>query len=861
VTLSAGTRLGPYEILAPLGAGGMGEVYRAKDPRLGREVAIKVLPASLANDAERLRRFESEARSASALNHPNIVTIHEIGAANGISYIAMELVDGPSLRDLLAEGPLPTKRLFDIAVQIAEALAKAHGAGIVHRDLKPENVIVSKDGYVKLLDFGLAKLFVAPTEQVTNAPTIVPQETSPGTVMGTVGYMSPEQASGKPVDFRSDQFSFGSILYETATGKRAFQRNTGAEMLTAIIRDEPEPVAQANPRAPAPLRWIVERCLAKDPDERYASTRDLARDLKSVREHIGEVTSTASGAASVVEPVRRRSRWPLDLAALVAVGLLGLYAGRKTSSATQPTFQRLTFQRGTVSSARFAPDGTGVYYTAAWDGNSSRIYSLRPGTPESSVLPLASAMLLSISPGGEMAVLLDPDYTINGFALTGTLARVPLSGAAPREVLANVSFAEWAPGGSEVAVVHYVSGKNRLEYPIGKVLFETAGWIGNPRFSPDGRSIAFIEHPSSEDGGAVCVVGLGEIKKTNLTDRFATVQGLAWSPEGREIWFTAAREGIERMVYGVTPAGRLRLVRTMQGTPALLDVRADGAALITEDDYRAGMLLFGPGQPGGKDLTWFDWSTDRGLSADGKLVLFDESGEGGGANAAVYLRSSDGAAAVRLGEHMGMALSPDAGWAMTRSLSDPAHFVLVPVKAGQPKVFPPDGLSSSVRGSFFPDGSKIAFEANAPGKGSRIYVQELSGGAPKPISEEGISPARIFVSPDGRWVAANGSDTRVRLFPAAGGTPTDLETFRPGDFPSGWTADSKGIYVSRHGIPCPVDLVDLASGRRTRVRELQASDASGVTIFGPARITPDGQTAIVGMNRILSTLYRVAGLK
>src|SRR5262245_29736915 len=210
------TAISHYRVLSKLGAGGMGEVYRARDPRLGREVAIKVLPASLANDADRLRRFEQEARSASALNHPNIVMVHEIGAANGSSYIAMELVEGARLREALSSGSLPTKKLLDTAVQIAEGLSKAHSAGIVHRDLKPENVMISKDGYVKLLDFGLAKLFVAPTEQATNAPTVIPQETQPGTVMGTVGYMSPEQASGKSADFRSDQFALGSMLYEMA---------------------------------------------------------------------------------------------------------------------------------------------------------------------------------------------------------------------------------------------------------------------------------------------------------------------------------------------------------------------------------------------------------------------------------------------------------------------------------------------------------------------------------------------------------------------------------------------------------------------------------------------------------------------
>ncbi len=858
MTLASGSKLGPYEILSSLGAGGMGEVYRARDPRLGREVALKVLPESFAADADRLRRFEQEARAASSLNHPNIVTIHEIGSANGTAYLAMELVDGASLRELLATGAMPPKRMLDIAVQIAEALAKAHGAGIVHRDLKPENVMLSRDGYVKLLDFGLAKLVAAPSD-VSAAPTAAPQHTQAGSVMGTVGYMSPEQASGRPVDFRSDQFALGSILYEMATGKRAFQRPTGAQTMAAIIQDEPEPVAQVSPKTAPPFRWIVERCLAKDPDERYASTRDLARDLKSVREHLGEVTTSASGAAAVVEPAPRRARWPFAAAAIVAAALLGLWAGRRTGTVTQPKFQRLTFQRGTVSTARFGPDGSTVYYTAAWNGPPSRIYSLRPGNPESSVLPFPSASLLSISSAGEMAILLDPSYSSSGFALHGTLARVPLSGAAPKEVLANVSYAEWAPGTSELAVVHRDGGKDRLEYPIGKVLFETAGWLQDPRFASDGRRIAFIEHSSQGDDGTVCVVDL-DGKKTDLSTGWATVQGLAWSPGYREIWFTAAKDGIERELYGVTPAGGLRLIRTMQGTPALLDVRPDGTALLSEDDYRSSVLVFPPGASGGKDLTWFDWSSDRGLSNDGRLLLFDESGEGGGSAGGAYLRPTDGSPAVRLGDGVGVALSADGEWALTRTFADVSRFVLVPVKAGQPKAFPPDGFGRLAYGAYFPDGSRFVFVGNEKSKGSRLYVQDLAGGAARPLSDEGINPSRICVSPDGRFVAALGPDSRVHLFPASGGKPVDLSASRPGDYPSGFSADG-GLYVSRKGIPCSVDRIDLASGQRTHVRDLMGADASGITDFGPARVTPDGATMTGGTNRILSTLYRIQGLQ
>jgi Tol biopolymer transport system component len=836
----------------------MGEVYRARDERLRREVALKVLPSSIAADADRLRRFESEARAASALNHPNIVTVHEIGKSDGTTFMAMELVDGSSLRQMLAGGALGEKKMLEVAVQIADGLSKAHSAGIVHRDLKPENVMVSKDGFVKLLDFGLAKPFTAPGASDGSASLTMAGETQPGTVLGTVGYMSPEQASGRPVDYRSDQFALGSILYEMATGNRAFQKPTGAETLSAIIREEPDPVSRVNPRAPAPYRWIVERCLAKDPDDRYASTRDLARDLKSVREHVSEVTSTASGAALVSAAPRRRS-WalPAALAAIVLAAVGGLLVGRKTVTFSQPNFQRLTFQRGMVYSGRFGPDGQTAYYSASWDGGPPKIYSLRPGVPESSPLPVPAARLLGISRAGELAILVDPRssrFTQN----IGTLARVPISGGVPKEVLQDVTSADWVPGGSELAVVHVVSGKDRLEYPIGKVLFETAGWIQDPRFSPDGKRIAFIDHAGNSDNGAVAIVDLAG-KKTELAAGFATVQGLAWSTDGAEIWFTAARTGIQRGLFAVTPSGRLRLVRTMQGTPALLDMIGSNA-LVTEDDYRSGTFAFLPGQAEPKDLSWFDWTSDRGLSADGKFLLFDESGEGGGEKGSTYLRPTDGSAAVRLSEGTGVTLSPDGAYALTRTGDEPSRFMLIPVKAGQSRQLPNDPFGVVTYGAFFPDGQRFVFEANERGKGARLYLQSLTGGAATPISGEGISYSRLFVSPDSRWIAALGPDRKISLYPSAGGAPTLLTATNSGDLPAGWTADGRGLYVS-NGYPCRIDVVDIASGARTHVRDLVATDAAGMNSRGAARVTADAKTATLGFSRILSTLYWVRDLK
>ena len=856
MTLTAGAKLGPYQIAAPLGAGGMGEVYRARDERLKRDVAIKVLPASFSQDPDRLKRFEQEAQAAGALNHPNITAVYDFGQHDGAPYIVTELLEGETLRSRLGPAAISPRKAIDYAVQIAKGLAAAHEKGIVHRDLKPENVFLTRDGRVKILDFGLAKLKLDGVESGHTDMQTVSGGTQPGVVLGTMGYMSPEQVRGKPADKRSDLFAFGTILYEMLSGQRAFRGDTAADTITAILSKEPPDLSQTNRDIHPGLDRIVRHCLEKNPEERFESARDVAFDLEA----LSGVSSPAVTGARALPAQRTRRTWiPIALAAVLGA-VAGLYAGRRTVSSTQPTFQRLTFQRGTVSTARFGPDGSTVYYTAAWSGGPQRIYSLRPGNPESSTLPLPAAELLSISSSGEMAVLLQPTYDLSGFALHGTLARVPLSGAAPKEVLANASYGEWAPGSSELAVVHRMRGKDRLEYPIGKVLYETAGWIQNPRFSPDGSHIAFLDHSSAGDDGAVTIVDRAG-KKTDLAGGWATIQGLAWSPDGSEIWFTAAREGIERMLYGVTPAGKLRLIRTMQGTPALLDVRKDGGGLITEDDYRASVLVFGPAEPAGKELTWFDWSSDRAVSADGKLMLFDESGEGGGSSGGAYLRPTDGAPAVRLGDGVGVALSPDSEWALTQVLSNPPHFVLVPVKAGQPKALPPGDLGRTAYGVFLPDGSKFVFVANAPGHGSRIYLQDLAGGPPKAISEEGIAASRLFVSPDSRWIAAIGPDTRVHLYPLGGGSPTDLPASRPSDFPAGWTADGKGLYVSRQGIPCTLDLIDVASGRRTHIRDLSGSDAGGVTSFGPVRITPDGGTMLVGAVRILSTLYQVQNLK
>ncbi|MBI3667393.1 MAG: serine/threonine protein kinase [Acidobacteria bacterium] len=487
MALSSGIRLGPYEVLTPLGAGGMGEVYRAKDTRLGREVAVKVLPAAYSQDADRLRRFEQEARAASALNHPNILTIHDIGTHEGSPYLVSELLEGETLREHLGGVALPQRKAIDYAIQVANGLAAAHEKGIVHRDLKPENLFLTKDGRVKILDFGLAKLTQPeqPSEAPASAATL-PAETETGVVLGTMGYMSPEQVRGQRADHRADIFTFGAILYEMLTGKRAFRGESAVETMNAILKEEP---LETQAGMPVPLEHIVRHCLEKTPEQRFQSARDLAFDLEAL-----STLSTTLAPATLKQPPRRWLR-PLAGLALLAIIAGVFFIGRRTATSAVPSFQRLTFRRGTVRSGRFAPEGRTIVYSASWEGKPAELFSARPDSPESRSLGFEQADVQAISSAGEMALLLKPQSLFGWSGYKGTLARAPLAGGAPREVLADAQTADWAPDGAALAVVRAVGERNRVEFPIGKVLYETADNILAMRISPRGDLVALAEHP------------------------------------------------------------------------------------------------------------------------------------------------------------------------------------------------------------------------------------------------------------------------------------------------------------------------------------------------------------------------------
>jgi Tol biopolymer transport system component len=668
------------------------------------------------------------------------------------------------------------------------------------------------------------------------------------------------------VDYRSDQFAFGSILYEMATGKRAFERGTTAETLTAIIREEPEPVSQLNARIPAPVRWIVERCLAKEPEDRYGTTKDLSRDLAQIRDHLSEapVSGEITGRHAVEAPRGRRALLPIlaGVAVLAAVGAVAFFTGRKTAPPPPlPSFHQLTFRRGAIGSARFAPDGQTVFYGAAWDGGPFEIFSRRPESPESRPFGLTGADVLSISASGEMALSLNRRF-ISAFSQSGTLARMSVAGGvAPREIQEEVQYADWAPDGKSLAIVRDTGLQSRLEFPVGKLLYETSGWIGSARISPSGNSIAFMNHPSrGDDGGTIDVVDRAGARKT-LTVPFESGQGIAWSPLGDEIWFTAAILG-NRAMYAVTPAGKMRLLERETGSITLLDVSRTGRVLLTHDTERNMIAGLAPGETRERNLPWLDWSTANDLSSDGKTFLFSESGEGGGPGYSTYIRKTDGSPAVRLGEGAAATLSPDGRFAMAiLGLSSTPRIAVYPTGAGEPQILASEGLAISAA-NWMPDGKRILFLASEPGRGARIYVRDMPEGKPRAITPPGYRFFIRTISPDGKFVSVQGPDRKLYLYPLDGGEPKSLEGLTAADTPVGWTADGRALYVFRRDeMPVKVYRFDVSTGKRELWREIAPSDGAGVTQIARVYPTPDGKAYIYSFSRVLSDLYVVEGIK
>lgn len=793
MALTIGKKLGPYEIQKSIGAGGMGEVYAAHDDRLNRTVAIKVLPVAFSADRERLNRFAQEARSAAALNHPNILSIFDIGEDQGAPYIVSELLEGETLRERLRSGALPMRKAIDYALQISRGLAAAHDKGIVHRDLKPENLFLTEDGRVKILDFGLAKLTRPELASGADEATIQ-AATEVGTVMGTVGYMSPEQVRGKPADARSDIFAFGAILYEMISGKRAFHGETPADTMSAILKEEVPELSETARNVPPGLERIVRHCLEKSAPQRFHSANDLAFDLEALTDLS---TSTKSAARAVVarneEQERRRKYGWIAAAVLIAVGLaaFGWWIGRGSGAATPADYKQITFRNGDIGNARFTPDGS-VIYSARFEGGQNQLYMATMNENGAREVGVKDAEILSISKNGELAIRVKTQF-LPGYARSGTLARVPLSGGTPREVLDNVQDADFAADGEQMAVVRNVpeNGHWKLEYPVGKVILDGVDWISHPKISPDGKSVAFLDHenPGGDDQGSVAVIG-PDGKERKLAGGYVSVEGLVWAPNGKELWYTGTRKGNAENLRGVTLTGKERAITNVPGGMWLQDIR-NGDLLTIAHQIRIGIKGVAPGKTEEHELGWLGWGIARDISWDGTKIIFEEEGDGGGPNYTVFFRDTDGSPPAKIGQGLGLAISPDKKWVITKP-DKGGPMYLVPTGAGEMKQLTHDEVKyDSAR--YLPDGKHLVALGIEKGHGIRDYIIDLSSGDSKPLTPEGIGGLRL--TPDGSGLLVRNPEGRTGIWKIEGGSFQAVAGLDPKYAVLGFTLDGKEMYV------------------------------------------------------------------
>ena len=885
--LEPGETLGHYQIRSVLGAGGMGEVYLADDMRLNRKVALKLLPPGSTINPDRVRRFEREARAASALNHPNLVTIYEIGKSNSAHFIVTEFVDGKTLRQMMTEKPLKLRETLNVAIQVAGALVGAHAAGIVHRDIKPENIMIRPDGLVKILDFGLAKLTDAPvTSAELETPTLL--QSKPGLVMGTVQYMSPEQARGKNVDARTDIWSLGIVIYEMVTGKVPFEGETTSDIIAALIKDEPESIRSTVPDVPLELEEVVKKALTKDLGLRYQTISKFLTDLQRLKDQIkshalertgsrGSLLSSKDSAnAHTTTPARFRSTDPqaqqktgwlptktsLKWTIPVAIGLILLVSmtvvlslnrrSKPSSLRLTQASRQLTSRDGFVSASRFAPDGKGIIYSAGFDGKPVELFFTDVDGSPSRPAGIQSAALKSVSRSGKIAVLFDFELNwADGY--NGTLAFLNPDGTQPEIVAEGIDDAAFAPHGNTFAVISSVMGEQQLEYPIGKTLYKSDGWMTYPRFSPKGDKIAFFEHPIGDASGSIIVFDVASQKKLNLSTDWKFLKGLAWNPNGNEIWFGGGKNNKHLSINAVSLSGELLNLYEVPGIGARIeDISDDGKILINQGSNHSTMMVVeGKSKTNAID-SQFAWSTSADLSADGKTLLYYESGWESSAHTDVntsYLRKLDGSENIRLGPGKALALAPDGKSALALQTSPQPQLVILSTSGSEPRTLPNRGMKEYHYATFFPDGRQILFTGVEVHKDAllRSYVQDINTGDVHPLTEE--MAVALRVSPDGKSVITLQDGQTYYIQPLDGSQPTPIPGLEKGDEPIQWSDDSRSIYVIGAGdFATKIYQVSLTTGDRREWKEIDPPNKVGLvgleTNRGGILITPDGKVSV-----------------
>jgi hypothetical protein len=861
-----GARLGPFEILAPIGAGGMGEVYRVRDTRLDRTVAIKLLPSELVNaPGRRVERFRNEALAIARITHPNICTLHDVGEDGSAIFLVMEYVDGTTLARRLEDGVLPLPLALRVAIQIAGALDHAHRHGVVHRDLKPANIMLTRDG-VKLLDFGLAKLKER-DEQVPIDATRSERLTEDGAIVGTVPYMAPEQIEGRDVDARTDIFSFGVVLFEMVSGRRPFAGDSRASLMAAIVTAEPPPLSSLQPQAPASLERLILRCLAKDPDDRWQTARDLAAELRWIAEAGSSTTTAASG---ITRPPRRAALWGAVAGATLTAAVVAATVPSMWPRPVVPEYQAVTYRRGVVSSARFTPDGQSFVYSASWEGLPYAAFLGRPGSPDARDLQLQDARIVSISRAGDMAMLFGPQNIQRAFGVR-TLASIPMAGGARRDMLTGVVDADWIPGTNSLAVVRDPGGSRpwTVEFPAGHTVHEArAAW--SLRVSPDGGRVAFFEGPAHFGGppeAMITVIDKSGHKST--VSRDLTALGLAWAPSGKEVWFTATRPGQQGAPHlrAVSLSGVERALHHAPDWLMLHDISADGRILLSRNTIHVNITCKPAGDARERDLSWLLASSVRGLSRNGETLIFADPLYAVGPSSRhpmLFRRSMDGSPAVAIGEGDGGALSPDGQWAL--AISGGNH-VLLPTGAGAVVTLPKGNVMRFGVGAWLGDSKRIVFTGDPGDDKPRGYLQEIPAGIPRAITPDGVVLAGKAAVRDDNSILGRVGATWM-LFPIQGGEGQPVPALRPGDLPLQWSQDGRYVFtvdnIAGAARPPAADVfrVELATGGRVLWKTLSPSDPVGVEhARETVVITPDAQAYCYSYTRRLGDLFLVDGLK
>ncbi len=837
-----------YEIDRELGAGGMATVYLAEDLKHNRKVAVKVLKPELAV-AIGAERFLAEIKTTANLQHPHILALHDSGGVNGTVFYVMPYVEGESLRDRLdREKQLPIDDALRIAGEVADALQYAHERGVIHRDIKPENILLQR-GHAVVADFGIA---------LAASKTGGSRMTETGMSLGTPTYMSPEQAMGaREVDSRTDIYSLGCVVYEMLVGEPPFVGPTAQSIVAKVITEAPKSLTGQRRTVPPHVDDAIRTALEKLPADRFATAALFAESLKNANSSSYAATHRPTHATRTT---RSRSLvWAGAGLAAIALVAAAYQMGRRASApaiTSALSMAQRTYRVQSIFSARYGATGDAVFYSAS-DGDVPMIYSLTSAYPLPRPVSDSGTHLLSVSSKDEMAVLVRA-MLVHHRVFTGTLARLPSGGGSPRELLTSVTDADWSPDGSQLAVVHEVNGKDRLEYPIGTVLYETQGYLSDLRVSPDGKRIAFLEHTQKGDNrGAVALIDL-EGAHDLLTPQYSAVEGLAWTPSG-SLTFSASDAGGISTLSEVTVGGRLTPGIPGVGNATIHDIARDGRRLIVREDYFKRIWAKQAADDAPKDLSWLDVSFFPIISGDGSLLAFGDGSTVAGNNYATMLRRTDGSAAVRLGEGAVLAMSRDKQWVMSALPTAPMQLMMYPTGAGSPRRLDNGEFVSIDYAAFLGDGNSIVVCGNEAGKASRCYERQVAEGKFRPFTPDGVRS--MVASPDAQSIVARIGDSYRRIL-IRDGTSQAVPGLTSNDLVIRFSPDGKSLWARQVSVaPLRIEAIDLRTGARSRLLPDIGTQRTVVLSAPDVSLADDPRTYAYMEREHASYLFELKGMR